>query len=251
MNENEKIREIINAELDNAENIWNDVKDEILEKGVRVFCSLNESVEPSKIPGFPFVKSGEGKVGNFSAMVLDIRNSTQHLLQAYSNKTGVSQLQRVLYETTAINTLGLLCVDKYGGAITEFLGDGFLALFETKEKKSVYKVRHCAEECLKYTLEIVNPILKERYNLPDLKIGIGIAYSQAIVTLIGMENHYYPKAIGECVYRASKLSNGSNEILYGDSIKLFWPKTKDGILSFKEKNHKNSEDTKGYIIYKK
>ncbi len=250
MTESEKIKETINSELDRAENIWNDVKDEFLEKSVRVFCSLNESVEPSKIPGFPFVKSGEGKVGNFCAMVLDIRNSTNHLLQAYSNEKGVSQLQRVLYETTAINTLGLLCVDKYGGAITEFLGDGFLALFETEENEAIYKVRHCAEKCLKYTLDIVNPILRERYNLPNLSVGIGIAYSKAIVTLIGMENHYHPKAVGECVYRASKLSNGSDEILYDKSVKLFWPKTKDGLLRFKEKKHQNATDEKCYTIYK-
>ena len=251
MTESEKIRKTINSELDRAENIWNDVESEILEKSVRIFCSLNESVEPSKIPGFPFVKSGEGKIGDFCAMVLDIRKSTEHLLQAISTEKGVSQLERVLYETTAINTLGLLCVDKYEGAITEFLGDGFLALFETQESKNVYRVRNCAEKCLKYTLDIVNPILKERYDLPDLRIGIGIAYSKAIVTLIGMENQYHPKAIGECVYRASKLSNGSDEILYDKSIKLFWPKTKDGVLRFKEKLHKNTKDTKGYTIYKK
>lgn len=80
MTESEKIEKAINSELDRAESIWKDVESEFIEKSVRAFCSLNESVEPSKIPGFPFVKSGEGKVGNFCAMVLDIRKSTEHLL---------------------------------------------------------------------------------------------------------------------------------------------------------------------------
>ncbi len=211
-----EIERIINTELDKVEKIWKDVRYAFENKSVRSLATMSDSIEPSKIPGFPFVKSGEGKVGNFSAMVLDIRNSTKHLLEAYSNKKGVSQLQRVLYETTAINTLGLICVNDYGGGITEFLGDGFLALFETEEPEAVYKVRDCAEKCLKYTKNIVNPILNARYDLPDLNIGIGIAYSKAIVTLIGMENHFHPKAIGECVYRASKISNGNNEILYDE-----------------------------------
>lgn len=241
-----EIERIINSELDNAEKIWNDVKGEFLVKGVKAFAAMNESFEPSNIPGFPFVKNGEGKVGNFTAMVLDIRNSTKHLLEAYSSKKGVSQLQRVLYETTAMNTLGLLCVNDYGGAITEFLGDGFLALFETEKPEAVYKVRDCAEKCLKYTKEIVNPILRDRYDLPNLTIGIGIAYSKAIVTLIGMENHFHPKAIGECIYRASKLSNGNNEILYDEKIKLYWPSSKGGKLNFIEKYHKNAIDTKGF-----
>lgn len=111
-------------------------------------------------------------------------------------------------------------------------------------------MRDCAVKCLKYTLEIINPILKNRYDLPDLSIGIGIAYSKAIVTLVGMENQYHSKAIGECVYRASKLSNASNEILYDTSIKLFWPKTEGGKLRFREKPHKNSANTKGYTTYK-
>jgi hypothetical protein len=246
-----EIKRKINSELDKAEKIWNDVKGEFLVKSVRAFAALNESVEPSNIPGFPFIKNGEGKVGNFSAMILDIRNSTKHLLEAYSNKKNVSQLQRVLYETTAINTLGLICVNEQNGAITEFLGDGFLALFETEEPEAVYKVRDCAEKCLEYTKDVINPILKERYDLPDINIGIGIAYSKAIVTLIGMEDELHPKAIGECIYRASKLSKGNNEILYDEKIKLYWPSSKGGKLSFIERYHRNEKDTKGFItLYK-
>lgn len=245
-----EIKKKINSELDRAEKVWNDVKDDFLEKAERtIYASMNESVEPSKIPGFPFVKSGEGKVGNFTAMILDIRNSTKHLLIAHSNKKNVIPIQRVLYETTAINTLGMLCVNEYSGTITEFLGDGFLALFEAEQKSDVYNVRNCAEKCLKHALGIVNPILKERYDLPKLVVGIGIAYSQAIVTLLGIENQYHPKAVGECVYRASKLSKGYNEILYDEKIKHFWPTSKGGTLSFKEKNHRNMNEAKGFITF--
>lgn len=246
----EKIKEILIIELEKAEKIWNDVKDNIFEKGIKTFSSLNESYTPSTIPGFPLIKNGEGKVGQFIALVLDTRDSSKHLLQAISNKTGVSQLQRVLYENTAINTIGLILVNQNQGSITEFLGDGFLSIFNAVEANSVYKPKKVAEEFLRLLETLINPLLKERYDLPELKVGIGIAYSKAIVTVIGFDEDLFPKAIGECVYRASKLSCGYNEILYDDSIKRFWPSSKGGKLSFQERKHKNSERVNGYIIKK-
>lgn len=245
------IKSIIIKELEKSESIWNDVKDDILEKSIRNFSTLNESYTPSVIPGFPLLKNGEGKVGNFIAMVLDTRDSSSHLLQAIRNKTGVSQLQRVLYENTAINTLGLILVNQNNGSITEFLGDGFLAIFKADENKDVHPPKKTAEEFLRLLNEIVNPLLLERYDLPALKVGIGLAYSKAIVTVIGFDEDLFPKAIGECVYRASKLSNGSNEILYDDYIKNFWPSSSGGKISFESKSHKNSTVAKGYVIKRK
>ena len=90
----------------------------------------------------------------------------------------------------------------------------------------------------------------QRYQLPNLKVGIGIAYSKAIVTTVGIEGQFHPKAIGECVYRASKLSKGTNEILYDEKIKYLWPKSNGGKIRFSEKRHKNSEHAKGFIVEK-
>lgn len=246
-----EIKNIVLIELEKAENIWNDVKDEFLEKGVRNFTELNESFTPSDIPGFPLLKNGEGKVGKFIAMVLDIRNSSNHLLQAIRNNTGVSQLERVFYETTAINTIGLIMVNKNSGAITEFLGDGFLAIFPAEERTDVHKPKKAAEECLRIIKEIINPLIKEKYDLPELSVGIGLAYSKAIVTVIGFGKDLFPKAIGECIYRASKLSTEKNEILYDSAIKNFWPSSKGGAISFSEKNHKNSGLATGFTLKRK
>lgn len=246
-----EIKNIVIKELEKAENIWKDVKDDILEKGVKMFDSVTESYTPSLIPGFPLLKNGEGKVGEFIAMVLDIRNSSSHLLQAISNKTGVSQLERVFYETTAINTIGLITVNEHNGKITEFLGDGFLAIFNAENKSDVHKPNNAAEKCLRLVKNIINPILKERYDLPELTVGIGLAYSKAIVTVIGLNDDLFPKAIGECIYRASKLSKGKNEILYDIAIKNFWPTSNGGLVSFSEKTHRHSNEAKGFTLYRK
>jgi len=248
----EEIKNLINTELDKAEDIWNQVKDDMLIKAERTFDSLIETRMPTKIPGFPFLKDGQGKVGDFIAFVLDIRNSTDHLLHRISEKTtSVTQLQRVFYETTAINACGIKIIKKHEGGITEFLGDGFLALFEAKTNDEVYPAYNAAKKCISSVKDIVNPILQERYNLPSLDIGIGLSYSKAIVTIIGVDKDLFPKAFGECVFRASKLANRKNEILFDNCLKQFWPKETGGSLRFEEHKHKNSDEVDGYIAISK
>lgn len=228
------IEEIINKELDRAEEIWKEVGEHfILEEAER---RLSNKTIPSKIPGFPFLQNDQPQVANFIALVLDIRESTQHLTIAISPKTSdASQLERVLYETTAMYAAGYHIINEYKGAITEFLGDGFLSLFKVADEAKpteVYSAYNAAAKCLSTTKEIVNKILEERYRLPPLKIGIGLAYSKAVVTIVGVENNLHPKALGECVYRASKLSFGNNEIHIDDCLKNLWPKVSNGPIRF-------------------
>lgn len=227
------LREAIEKELDKAEAIWNEVGDQFM---------LNESSKyfsggaiSTKIPGFPFLVDGRPKVANFIALVLDIRNSTDHLTVAISEKkTEVNQLQRVLYETTAVYAAGVLIVEAKDGSITEFLGDGFLALFkiDNKDKEVIYNSYRVANKCIQTVQNVVNSILLERYNLPPLDIGIGLAYSKAIVTLVGTKENFHAKALGECVFRATKLSESRNEIYIDNALRLIWPKKKGGKLRF-------------------
>lgn len=244
------LRDEINLALDNAENIWNQVEEQLIleyfEKGIK---SYSDKKIITKIPGFPFLEDGKPQVADFIALVLDIRNSSNHLTQAISEKKAkASQLERVLYETTAINTAGISIIEEYKGGITEFLGDGFLALFQAKNPKDVYSAHNAAKKCMRITKDIINDILYQRYLLPPLSIGIGMAYSQAIVTIIGTGNNLHPKAIGECVYRASKLSDAKDEIQIDDRLKIFWPTEKNGILKFISFDHKNN--FKAYKILK-
>ncbi len=226
------IRERIDAALDNAENTWKKV--EHLLEAKEETRAFNKAVElPTKIPGVPILELGKPEVGNFIAFVLDIRDSTAHLLQAISaKKAKVSLLERTFYETTAVITGGILAVEHYGGGVTELLGDGLLALFKANEKSDVYKAYNAAKKSLHINETIVNDILENRYNLPCVDIGIGLAYSRALVTILGTENNYHPKAMGECVYRASKIAKGKNEIYIDDKLNLFWPTTPEGKLEF-------------------
>lgn len=229
------IKNAVNQALNKAETVWGKVGHNfILEKAENYSRLFAESI-PSKIPGFPFLVDGQPKVQDFVAMFLDIRDSTTHLLNAISEKTAsATNLERVLYETTAIFTAGSMIVDDEKGKITEFLGDGFLALFkkDPNDKAAIYQAHDAAQRNLNALKSIVNPILKDRYGLPDLVIGIGLAYSKAIVTVVGHENNLHAKALGECVYRASKLSGGKNEIIIDKALNLIWPTSDNGKLKF-------------------
>jgi len=248
----ETIISSVNDALDNAELIWKDVGHHFLnEKLEKAFSTMRASEKvPSKIPGFPFVQENEPKVADFIAFVLDIRNSTKHLIEAISTRTAkASQLERILYETTAINTAGSEIVTKYNGGITEYLGDGFLALYKVtdeKNPKEVYDAYDSSSFYLSIALSEVNKILDERYSLPELKIGIGMAYSKAIVTIVGHDKNLHPKALGECIYRASKLSDGINEVFIDERLKLLWPKSDNGTLKFQFRNRTN--DFNSYLI---
>ncbi len=242
--EKEILKGLINTALDQAEASYKKVEDQLLIKANSKYMTFsNESVE-TELPGFPLIEENEPHVANFIALILDVRGSTKHLLEACAS-CGVQQLERTVYETAAINALGSYIIKKHSGGITEFLGDGFLAFFLVKTESDMYPAKRAAEDCLEGR-EVLNAILASRYTLPAINYGIGLAYSQAIIMVVNANGRLYPKAIGECVYRASKLSSGFNKILYDDSLRYSWPTSKGGSLTFKVAEHRHKNDVKGY-----
>jgi len=51
--------------------------------------------------------------------------------------------------------------------------------------------------------------------------------------------------IGECIYLASQLSKGRNEIIVHENLEMIWPTSKNGKLKFTMRLFK---DFKGYIV---
>lgn len=238
--EDAKLREKVVEALENVEAIWEEVEPRLVMMSEGLEKAMDSNL-PSNIPGHTSVNPIKPEVDDFIAFVLDIRDSSSHLLQAISRHNGkpvkASQLKRVLYEVTAVNTIGSIITEEKNGKITEFLGDGFLALYKVsdEDKGNVYKAHNAAKGCLRAIKEIVNPILEERYNLPELKVGIGLAYSQAIITVMGYGDNLHPKALGDCIFRASKMANDKtniNSMRVDEKLKLFWPKEKNGSLKF-------------------
>ncbi|MCA3962395.1 hypothetical protein JKP28_20340 [Vibrio vulnificus] len=246
MNDEQKniLRRLIRDNLDNAERIWEKEGTQLVAGNEEFSCesyhiTKSESVS-SFIPGYPIVSTDTNEVASFIALVADMRNSSRHLLcDISSKKAKVSMLQRVYYETSALLPALAQTISFENGAVTEYLGDGVLAFFkvdETDTSQSIYAAHRAAKSCIHTCRMLVNEELSERYMLPALDIGVGLACSKALITLVGLDGAKQAKAFGECVFRATKLSGGTNEIYVDEKLDAMWPTSPTGGgLKFKKK----------------
>ncbi len=240
-NEKELIERIINNSLDRAEEHWKN-GGYLLQENFTMDNMSMESIEkrasePSNIPGRPIVQDGETVISEFIALVMDMRDSSKHLMNDISAKTSsVTRLERIYYETSALLPAVEQTIKFKKGSVTEYLGDGLLALFKVDidDKHMARKQAYdAAVNIIIDTRNILNEILEKRYGLPPIDLGVGLSISQTLVTLMGLSgNKKYPKAFGQCVFRATKLSNERNKIGIDDMLHKMWPTSKTGRLRF-------------------
>ena len=251
----QEVFKVIISSLEKAEKQWNEggyqiARNQEFSEGLES-GNVFDSSEPSKIPGHETVHENKTVIDEFVAFVADMRDSSQHLLCEVSQKRAdVSRLQRVFYETSALLPALAFTVDINGGSVTEYLGDGVLALFRVDpgdRNASLYAAHKAACDSVDEVRTIVNLILKERYRLPELDVGVGLATSKALITLVGLPNNKHPKAFGECVFRATKLSVGRNEVIVDEYLRHSWPTSKNGTKKF---TMRHLDKVIGYSSYK-
>jgi hypothetical protein len=229
------LEDVVRIALDHAQGVWREHGKALVERSEKV---AKAEAAPSFIPGHPFVREGEITVGPFIALVADMRKSSEHLLQARKNPP--SQIERVYYETSGLLPGLAWAISQRGGSVTEYLGDGVLALFDaSKQPKCIYDSYNAARDCITSVRTVVNAELDSRFGLEPVALGIGLAYSKCVVHLVGLENARHPKAIGQCVYHATKLSDGWNEIWADSALEVMWPKEKGAPLHFKRAKRNN------------
>lgn len=251
------LRELVRDSLDSAEKVWemegSDLSMESMDEAPYSEISKKTESVSSYIPGYSSVSEDTNEVASFIALVADMRDSSRHLLCDISKKNAkVSMLQRVYYETSALLPALAKTISVEGGSVTEYLGDGVLAFFKVDEddkSKSIYAAHRAARDCIDHCRSIVNEELNERYALPPLNIGVGLASSRALITLVGLDGAKQAKAFGECVFRATKLSAGNNEIYVDAKLEAMWPTSSTGGgITFKRKIIKDME---GFLIESK
>jgi hypothetical protein len=118
----------------------------------------------------------------------------------------------------------------------------------TDRVKTVRRAYQAAANCVDVTRSIVNEILFERFGLPPIHIGAGLSMSQALVTLVGIPGNMQPKAIGHCVWEASKLSDGYNKVHVAQALREVWPSVKGGNLRFKQLPESLKHNVKGFSV---
>jgi len=245
---NDRLRQLINTELDRAQLVWKDVGPKMVIKADMQAITEQRRLK-TDIPGYPSIDPSKPAVDEFIAFVVDMRDSTGHLTQAISHRHAqASQTERVLYETSALLPAAAEVVRWQKGKVTEYLGDGVLALFRASEDQdeACYAACRAARKVIGDMRDIVNEALYARFRLPEINLGVGMAFSKAVVTIVGHPEEPAPKAIGTCVYRASKLASLVNEIAVDDNLEAIWPEDRTGGgFHFQSRTIK---DISGYVI---
>ncbi|MEI8209557.1 MAG: hypothetical protein WCG16_10160 [Methylococcales bacterium] len=229
-----EVKKAISNELKRADNDWAKVG-----KHFSKSFSLEESYTldsaPSNIPMHPLVSINEPIVDEFIALVVDMRNSSEHLKTEINSNKIQHGFQRIFFETSALLPAISVVTSFENGQVTEYLGDGALVLFHVNpdnKNESIHHAWRAARNCVTDMIDLINNELYSRYSLPPIAIGAGLAMSKAVVTLVGSEGKYHPKAIGECVWEATKLSGGTNKVFISSNMKAQWPKSPGGKLTF-------------------
>lgn len=106
-------------------------------------------------------------------------------------------------------------IERHGGVINKFLGDGILALFgATRPLPAGEHATRAAAAALDLCSALEE--LRKRWSRPDLRIGIGIHSGEAVVGLVGSADRVEFTAIGDTVNVTSRLEALSKQ--HGVSI---------------------------------
>lgn len=183
----------------------------------------------AELPGFENKPMKFGKFENreFVVMMTDIRKSTDII----NGQNGLVEMFLIFYIYAGIVAK---IVDSYNGTSTEFLGDGVLNLFDTKDSNRDTALKNsilASWDIIDARENILNPFFSS-VGLPQINLGIGIDHGITIVTKFGYKNDTDLKAFGKCVYNASKLCKGMNEILVSNNSQSVWPSGPGGNLHF-------------------
>ena len=234
----QEISDAIDDEIQYIQKYWEELNFDDNEDIQHLAMMLKEAFRPSvpsRIPGHKVVSPMRPQVCSMIALVTDMRNSTEHLLNDYKQFSGPGKrLFRVHVETGALIAATATLVQLRGGDTPEFLGDGCLSFFDydiQNQSQRVKQAYSCGLAVVDAVRTLVNPKLS-LIGIPNIEIGVGIAASKSIITVVGVQGNYLPKVIGECVYRASKCSRGINAVAMDISAKGIYPKSKGGKRKF-------------------
>lgn len=213
-------------------------KDSELSDKLRKAISALTLNEEAELPGYEDrnIKFGKFENREFVVMMTDIRDSTSII----NSQNGLVKMFLIFYVYAGIVAK---IVDKYNGSSTEFLGDGVLNLFGTKEfgrDEALKNSMRASWAIMEARETILNPFFIEN-DIPPINFGIGIDHGITIVTKFGYRNDTDLKAFGRCAYNASRLCKKTNIIVVSENSKNVWPSGEGGSLAFNYPEHIDGE----------
>lgn len=136
------------------------------------------------------------KKGIFSVLFLDIRNFTR--ISEFLNSDDCVHLVNSVFSFIQP------CINKHGGFIDKFLGDGLMALFKWSDGANDSMRAVAAAMDIQKKLRFYNAN-HEGDDWPTIEMGFGISTGHIIIGMVGTDERYESTAMGNAVNLASRL----------------------------------------------
>lgn len=183
------------------------------------------------VPGYKadLMDFGAFEKDNFAVLFIDMRQSTQRAMEIGIKKTFLTM--------HAYIPAMLEVIKYYQGVVIDIMGDGIMVFFGGRKASmaktiAIQNAGLCGKAMLEVKDKVTNRILRENEIQWPISCGVGVDYGNVIVTKIGINNLFDVKAYGDCVNKASKYSNGYDNVKVSKAIRENWPKGEGGRIQF-------------------
>ncbi|MGB7271766.1 MAG: adenylate/guanylate cyclase domain-containing protein, partial [Geitlerinemataceae cyanobacterium] len=102
-------------------------------------------------------------------------------------------------------------IDRHGGIINNYMGDGLMALFGLEDPENATECAVNAGIDMMAAIDKINPHFEMLYH-QKLKIGIGIHYGGVVIGEVGAIDNRRLTAIGDAVNLASRIESANKEV---------------------------------------
>jgi adenylate cyclase len=134
----------------------------------------------------------------------------KHILILFADIKGFTTFAENLLPYDVIHALNLYfqhagkVIGRHGGRIDNYMGDGFMALFEADEPSAVAKRAVKAGLELMAAVQGLAPYLQELYG-KDFQVRVGLHYGQVVAGKLGSPGNKKMTVIGDAVNFASRI----------------------------------------------
>jgi adenylate cyclase len=140
----------------------------------------------------------------------------KHILILFADIRGFTPFAEKLLHYDVIHVLNLYfqkvgkVIERYGGTINNYMGDGFMALFEADDpSEGALRAVKAGLELLK-AVQNLKPYLEDLYHA-SIEIRIGLHYGQVVAGKVGSPGHKKVTVIGDTVNLASRVETANKE----------------------------------------